>query len=323
MRRLLAIIVGIVVAAAWAHAAHASEAVVVAFDPNRGEFPEGIALDHHGAMYVGLAPLGEIRRRTPDGSWSSFASIDPGTSGLALLGLTTDARGTVYAAAPTDAPEWHGVVAISPQGSPRRLAGTEQIAFPNALAFDRRGNLYVTDSIGGAIWRLSRNGDVELWIDHEALAGTAVLNPFPLGANGIAYSRGRLYVANTEKMQVVEIPILPSGAAGTPSIIRKFPGPGDFLDGVGVDVVGNLYVLVAGTSELMRIDRTGHSTTVAGPDDGLSLPVSMVFGPRGHGRQTLYITNFSLPDFVPTPKPGVVAVNVPFPGPPAGHCPRR
>ena len=183
MRRLLAIIVGIVVAAASAHPAHASD-TVVAFDPNRGEFPEGIALDHHGAMYVGLAPLGEIRRRAPDGSWSTFANIDPGTSGLAVLGLTTDARGTVYAAAPTDAPEWHGVVAISPQGSPRHLAGTERIAFPNGLAFDRRGNLYVTDSIAGAIWRLSRDGEVERWIEHEALAGTAVLNPFPLAPTG-------------------------------------------------------------------------------------------------------------------------------------------
>src|ERR687888_226207 len=113
MRRPLVIVIALVVAAAWAHAARASEPLI-AFDPNRGEFPEGIALDHRGALYVGLAPLGEI-------------------------------------------------------------------------------------------WRLSRDGDVELWIEHEALAGTAVLNPFPLGANGIAYSRGRLYVANTEKMQVVEI----------------------------------------------------------------------------------------------------------------------
>ena len=315
MSRPLVIIIAIVVAAAWAHAAHASEPLI-AFDPNRGEFPEGIALDHRGALYVALAPLGEIRRRTPDGAWSTFASIDPGTSGLAVLGLTTDAGGTLYAAAPTSTPEWHGVVAMTPQGSPRHVPGTERIAFPNAVAFDRRGNLYVTDSIGGAIWRLSRDGDVELWIEHEALAGTAVLNPFPLGANGIAYSRGRLYVANTEKMQVVEIPILPSGGAGTPSIIRTFDGPLDFLDGAGVDALGNLYVLVAGTHELVRIDRTGGVTTVAGPGDGLSLPVSLAFGPRGHGRQTVYITNFSLPDFVPSPTPGVVAVTVPFPGPP-------
>jgi sugar lactone lactonase YvrE len=307
MRWPLAVIIGIV-AAAWAHPAQASE-VVVAFDPGRGEFPEGIAFDKPGAMYVSLAPLGEIRRRSPDGSWSTFANIPPGTGGLAVLGLATSARGTVYAAAPTGAQDWHGVLAIPRHGSPRRMAGTERIAFPNALAFDHRGNLYVTDSIGGSVWRVSRDGEVAPWIEHEVLAGTGLLNPFPLGANGIAYSGGRLYVANTEKKQVVEIPILPSGGAGNPSVVRTFTGASDFLDGIAADVHGNLYVLVAGTSELVRIDPRGRATTVAGPGDGLSMPASLTFGAHGLDRRSLYVTNFSLPDFIPMPAPGVVAID--------------
>jgi hypothetical protein len=232
MRWPLIVMLGIVVAAAWARPAAASE-TVVAFDPSRGEFPEGVAFARRGDMYVSPAPLGEIRRRRADGSWSTFASIDPGTGGLAVLGLAAGARGTIYAAAPTDAPEWHGVVAISRDGVARRLPGTERIAFPNGLAFDHRGNLYVTDSIRGAVWRLARNGDVELWREHESLAGTAVLNPFPLGANGIAYSRGRVIVANTEKMQVVEIPISRSGAAESPRIVHAFNGPLDVMKGQG------------------------------------------------------------------------------------------
>jgi sugar lactone lactonase YvrE len=305
MRWPLVVIVGVLVAAAWSRPAAASE-TVVAFDPSRGEFPEGIVFDRRGEMYVSLAPLGEIRRRAADGSWSTFARIDPGTGGLAVLGLAADARGTIYAAAPTNAPQWHGVVAISRDGVARRLPGTEQIAFPNALAFDHRGNLYVTDSIRGAVWRLSRDGDVELWLEHEALAGTAVLNPFPLGANGIAYSRHRLYVANTEKMQLVEIPISRDGAAATPSILHAFAGPSDFLDGVAADALGNLYVLLPATSELVRIDRGGGATTLAGAGDGLSMPASLTFG----ARRTLFVTNFSLPDVVAAPAPGVIALDI-------------
>lgn len=305
MRWPLVVMIGILVATAWAPPAVAAE-TVVAFDPSRGEFPEGVVFDRRGDMYVSLAPLGEIRRRGADGSWSTFARVDPGTGGLAVLGLAADARGTIYAAAPTNAPEWHGVVAVSRDGVARRLPGTEQIAFPNALAFDHRGNLYVTDSIRGAVWRVSRSGEVELWAEHEALAGTAVVNPFPLGANGIAYSRGRLYVANTEKMQVVEIPISRSGAAGPPRIVHAFGGAGDFLDGITADPRGNLYVLLAAASELVRIDRSGRVTTLAGAGDGLSMPASLTFG----ARRTLYITNFSLPDFVPEPMPGVVALGL-------------
>ncbi len=317
MRWPLVVMLAVVIATAWAWPAAASE-TVVAFDPSRGEFPEGVAFDRRGDLYVSLAPLGDIRRRAADGSWSTFASIEPGTGGLAVLGLAADARGTIYAAAPTNAPEWHGVVAVSRDGVTRRLPGTERIAFPNALAFDHRGNLYVTDSIRGAVWRLSRDGDVELWLEHEALAGTAVLNPFPLGANGIAYSRGRLYVSNTEKMQVVEIPVSRSGAAGSPSIVHAFHGPSDFVDGVAVDVLGDLYVLLPAASELVRIDRRGRATTLASAEDGLSMPASLTFGARGNGRRTLYITNFSLPDFVPAPMPGVIALDVP-PGPPPVH----
>jgi sugar lactone lactonase YvrE len=97
----------------------------------------------------------------------------------------------------------------------------------------------------------------------------------------------------------------------------------DFLDGVAADVRGNLYVLFPGTSELVRIDRRGRATTLAGPDDGLSMPASLTFGARRDGRRRLYITNFSLPDFIPEPTPGVIALDVPFPGPRAGHGPGR
>ena len=311
MRWLLTAVPVIVAVSIWAHPAAAEP--VASFDPAKGEFPEGIAFDLHGNLYVSIAPLGEIRRREGD-NWPVYARIDPGTTGLGVLGLTADRCGTIYAAAPTDAPDWHGIVAVAPDGARERLPGSEQIIFPNALAFDHRGNLYVTDSIGGAIWRLPRDGTADRWLEHETLAGTGALgNGFPLGANGIAYFRGRLYVANTEKKHVVEIPIDDSGAAGPPTVVHAFGGPMDFLDGITVDLVGNLYVLVTGANQLVRIERSGAVTTVAGAADGLNIPASLAFGP-GPLSRTLYVTNFSLPGLTPEPTPGVVSFDVPLPG---------
>jgi len=320
--RWLAIVTPLIIAlTAWAHPSFATNSVI-SFDPEQGQFPEGIAFDHQGAMYVSLAPLGQILRFEPNGSPSPFASFEPGTSGLAVLGLASDHRGTIYAAVPSNAPSAHGVWAIAPDGEATRLAGSEAIVFPNALAFDHHGNLYVTDSILGAIWRIAPGAPAELWLQQEALEGLAVLNPFPLGANGIAYFRGRLLVANTEKRHIVEIPILHGGAPGAPSIVYSFSGVSEFLDGVAVDVVGNAYVLVAGTSELVRIERSGEATTIAGTADGLNVPVSLAFGTRGSGRHTLYITNLSLPTLTPSPTPGVIAVNADLPGPPLPRGPR-
>lgn len=310
MRRLFALGLITCAAAALPAAARAAE-TVVRFDAAKGELPEGIVFDHRGSLYVGLAPLGEIRRMTPDGTWSPFASVPPHSAGgLAVLGLAADRHGTIYAATPTDDAQTHGVVAVSRAGDLRRLPGTEQMVFPNALTFVPGGDLYVTDSIGGSIWRIPRRGEAELWLRHESLEGTAVVNPFPLGANGIAHHRGALYVANTEKMHVVRIPIGRHGAPGRPEIVHAFSGPADFLDGLTLDRAGNLYVLLVAESRLVRIDRRGGVSTLADASDGLNIPASLTFGPRSEARRTLYVTNLAAPDLTPTPNPAVIAVDV-------------
>jgi sugar lactone lactonase YvrE len=293
----------------------AAAGTIVAFDPSRGEFPEGIAVGADRALYVSLAPLGEVRRFHADAS-EAFFSVQAGPSGLAVLGLAADRKGILYAAV-ADSPTAHGVWRIEPGGDAARLPGSAQIAFPNAIALDHKGTLYVTDSVLGAVWRIAPGGSAELWLADESLAGTGELNDeaFPLGANGIAYAQRRLFVANTEKKHVVEIPIDEADEPGVPRIFHSF-GAADYLDGVAVDVVGNLYVCVAARNEVVRIDRSGELTTVATAQDGMSVPASLAFGTRGAEKRVLYVTSFSLPNFVPVPIPSVVALDVPLPGPP-------
>jgi len=322
--RALMVLIGMAAAFGLLRGPVAGSDVIVSFNPAAGEFPEGIALDGEGATYVSLALTGEIRRFGPDGSASTFHTFDPGTAGLGVLGLAADRRGTIYAAVPSNAPEAHGVWAISSDGVAERLPGSEAIIFPNGIARDQRGTLYVTDSIGAAIWRIPAEGMAERWLHDPSLAGTGALNGAmaPIGANGIAHDRSRLLVANTELKQVVEVPIEPSGAPGTPRIVHAFSGDLAFLDGIGVDVAGNAYVLVAGMNQLVQLDRAGTATVLAThADDGLNVPASLAFGVRGQAKRTLFVTNFSLPPLVDLagsgpPTPGVVAIEVPLPGPP-------
>jgi sugar lactone lactonase YvrE len=330
MRMLLAVTLVAVALAMLGGSAAASE-IVTSFDPAAGEFPEGIAVDRQGRIYVGIAPLGEIRRLSDDGAWTTIHRFAPGDSGLAVLGLAADRHDTIYAAVPSTDPGAHGVWALPAHGDPYRLAGSEQIGFPDGIALDQHGTLYVTDAALGRVWRIRPDHPAESWLADDLLAGTGAVNrllgedpPPPLGANGIAYQQGRLLVANTDRKQLVEIPIELDGSPGAPSVLHTFSGERDFLDGAALDAAGNAYLVVGG-NRVVRLDgRTGQTTVVADHEhDGITIPASLAFGTRGTSTRTLYVTNFSVPPLVAVafgpdepPAPGVVALEVSLPGPP-------
>jgi sugar lactone lactonase YvrE len=280
---------------------------VVSYDAAANELPEGIAIDRRGNIYVSLNPLGQIRKISPGGSESVL--VDFGEPGP--LGMTVAEPGYVYVGWASDNPEIAGVWRIGPDGASTRLPGTAGISFPNALAFDQHGNLYVTDSSAGAIWRVPPGGSAEVWLQHDLLEGLGLDEfpvPFPLGANGIVYRHDTLYVANTEKGHVVRIPIV-AGDAGEPEVVAS----GDELvglDGIALDAVGTIFAVVNIQNKLVRIDPTdGAITTLATADDGLDFPASLTFGRGTRDRQSVFITNLAI---VPTggAGPGVVKVDV-------------
>lgn len=291
---------------------------VVSFDPSAGEFPEGVAVDKRGISYVSLPPTGQLRAITPDGSQRVIATLPVG-DGFGPLGLAVDAPGDVYAAVATFDPATHGVYRVSQDGTINRLAGSENIAFPNALAFDKQGNLYVTDSILGAIWRISRLGNTELWLQHPILAGDdSLAPPFPVGANGIAHRNNSLLVANTELATIVEIPLLADGTPGAPVVLAQSPGL-EHPDGIALDVHGNIYVAVASQNAIARVSADGTElTTIATEADGLDFPSSLAFGTASGDRQTVFIVNFAVgPAFVfpaGSAGPALVALDADVPG---------
>ncbi len=301
-----------------AHQAHASEHTeyVVYYDPAFGELPEGIAVDKVGNLYVSLAPLGEVQKITPGGEQSTLVQYDClNPLGVCALGLAVDAPGNVYLALNSNDPDTHGVQYIKPNGMSERLQNTENISFPNALAFDKIGNLFVTDAAEGAIWRIPRGGSAEIWIQDELLEGLGTILPVPVGANGIAYWHGDIYVANTEKALIVRIPVLKDGTAGDP--VALFGGDEIAVpDGIALDVHGNIYVGVVGSEEgskIVRIDRTdGTFTTLATTIDGLNFPSSLAFGTGKGYRQSIFVANFAV--FGGNNLPGVIRVEVDEPG---------
>jgi sugar lactone lactonase YvrE len=292
------------------------------------DLPEGIAVDHQGDIFVGNRRLtgdrrtSEILRIAPDNSVSVFATL--GQAGVELdagvLGLAVDDGGDLYAALATGDPTTHGLWRIGRHGGMARLAGSERMLTPNALAFDVQGNLYATDSEDGTVWRFPRGGAGALWLRHPLLAPDP---SFGIGANGIVFvPPATLFVANTDLALIARIPIRTDGSPGEPSVAAA---GFDLLtvDGLAADAHGNLHAVIAGasifgTAPVVRIDpKTGEITSSTDEWDRFDFPTSLAFGAGRIDRKSVYVVNAGLfPEDRPEASPSVVRVGVEVPGAP-------
>lgn len=291
-------------------AAAQAVSTVVSFSPPN--LPESIAIDNQGNIFVSMAPIHQVKKLAFDGTQSTLATL---ASGL-LLGLAVDNEGNVYAAL-NSSPDVKGVWRITPSGDATLYAGIPGAGNRNGLAFDKVGNLYVTDPFTGTIYQIPPGGgSAQPWVTGDPLlqAGTACgFFPLPIGANGIAFNKhGDAFVMNTTKAQVVRIPVLPDRSAGTPEL---FVGPTCGLlwgaDGPAFDNADNLYVAVNILNKIVRIDPDGNITTIA--DSGLFFPSAIAFGTGFALRKQIFITNFAL---FGGGTPGIVTLDVGVPGRP-------
>lgn len=167
---------------------------------------------------------------------------------------------------------------------------------PNALTFDAAGNVYISDSGRGIIWKTGKDGSqfASPWKEDSSLA-TSGFPPF--GANGLAFNRGgnALFVANTGNDQVIRIPVNRDGTAGTASV---FVNSVNGADGLIIDKDDNLWICANQADEIVVLDKTGRVIAKLGDFDGLTrrgAPRGLLF-PASLVRvgDWIYVTNLSL-----------------------------
>jgi sugar lactone lactonase YvrE len=164
---------------------------------------------------------------------------------------------------------------------------------PDFLVFDRRGDLLVTDSTG-AVWLVPREGgDAELWVADDLLVAPP---PGFFGANGAVLREDALFVVTSDTGRVVEIPFGHDGSAGAPSLWLEDPRLIG-ADGVNADVRGNLYVVNAYESKLLRIDPDKRIETLVRFPEDLPFAVNVEFG-KGPEAKTAYLTIDGIADVV-------------------------
>lgn len=295
--------------------------VLQSFNPAYGQLPESITADDAGNLYFSMG--GTLQKYTTDHQLVQLATIPvPVQQGAATLGVKVGPEGFIYVAAASFNPYLPvaSVWRISPDGqqvSPFATLPGDSI--PNDLVFDPQGNMYVTDSAKGQIWKIDQAGQAQVWFSDPLLRGNpeAPLAGSPLGANGIAFDRFRrhLYVANTDFGRIVRIGFHHGQPRGMQVVVTN-----DLLkgaDGIAFDVLGDLYVAVNSSDRIAVVTPFGTvSTLVEGAP--LDAPSSLVFGNRCSDRHTLYVTNFAIMrvnGLKPgTPHPSLVSLPVLLPG---------
>ncbi len=281
-------------------------------DPSVGENPEGVTVDKKGNVFASIAPTGDLLKIDKKGNVSTLASFNPGAG--FLLGMTTDGPGNVYVAL-ASFDENTGVYRVAPSGEVSQVASMSPGTFPNDLVLDSSGALYITESIAGAVYKVPKDGELELWYQDDLLFGDPEISPvpFPIGANGIALDGDSILVANSQQPRIVRIPVDDDGYPGDADVLVE----DDLLlgaDGIALDVHRDIYVAVNQQNLLLRVDGDdGDIEVLADAEDGLDFPATVAFGRGPAGKKNLYITNFALFSG-PAGSPGVMRINVGVPG---------
>ena len=293
-----------------------NQAQLFAVLPAGSKLPEGLAVAPNGDVYVATFDGSKtIVVFNENGQYQRTLTVSASSGALLGLGfhpqtgafLVIDfGAGTVLSVDKMTGTS--SVFMTSPNG-PAPSSGL------NALAFDTLGNVYVSDSFGGIIWRTGPTGGaVTKWVE-DALLKTSGDPPF--GANGLGFNKAQsiLFVANTGNDTIVQIPVtsgMGGPTAGAPAI---FTNSVNGADGLILDDQDNLWVCANQSDEIVVIDKTGRVIAKLGDfgglvDDGtpkgLLFPASPAFS---RDRKTVYVTNLALDLRVGTGNPANIAVD--------------
>jgi len=256
-----------------------SQATTFATLPQGSAHPEGITTDSKGNFYVVTwdyerpGKLGHLIVFAPDGRFQRRVEIAGSSNRLGDISFQPETGNLLVVdyggkqVLKVDPLTGASSVFISVPGeeafsnSPRSTW-----AAPNGMTFDKKGNIYLTDSFQGTVWKTGPTGGAPTsWVKTDLL----ISHGFPpLGANGLAFDRAEvaLFVGNTGDNTIVRVPVV-DGEAGQPEVWlnKTVNGP----DGMFFDKEDRLWVVANEADEIVVFDKTGKMVAKLGDFEGL------------------------------------------------------
>lgn len=254
---------------------------------------ESIAFDHRGRLlFTSITQGALLRLEAPQGAVTTVSSSLKSPGGIAVTGAGDAFVGTGNTL--TGLTPWLGAAGIAQvdlgTGAVKQVV--KGLAMANGVVRASDGTFYASDDLAKSLDRVLPNGTVQRgWL--------------PLNSNGLALSADErtLYVNQMIPPKVLAV----ERESGQVRVVAEAPeGRGwTWLDGLGIDRQGLLYVASYWSGEVWRLTPNGAWCTVA---RGLTLPSAVAPGAAGAGFDTgsVYVTThggglFEVPGAVPVP----------------------
>lgn len=238
-------------------------------------WPEGVAVDRSGNLYIADKNNNVIEKVTPSealsviaggGSETASTTPQPATSISLDLpeGVAVDSVGNVYIS-----DTWENLVEkVTPSGSLSVIAGTgsqgtptpgpatsSDIDLPTGLAVDSSGNVYIADDGNYVVEKVTPSGTLSIFAGGGSSAPSTTPEPATsirlANSGGLAFdAAGNLYIADKDNHVVEKVTppgalsVVAGGGTDEPSTT---PQPATSVElslpsGVAVDSAGDIYV---------------------------------------------------------------------------------
>jgi DNA-binding beta-propeller fold protein YncE len=194
-----------------------------------------------GNVYVSDRPTGAIYIYDAQGAYLRAFTPPAGDENWQPLGLSFDAAGNLYVTDIGQVP--HRVREFDPSGQQIRVLGEDEaMSFPNGVAVDANGFVYVTDSNNGRLLVFDQGGNVVAKVGRGSGEGNLGL------PRGVAIdAQGRVYVVDSSGQAVFVFGQYQEGTArldylGTFGTEGIADGAFAYPNGIAVDGRGRLYI---------------------------------------------------------------------------------
>jgi SMP-30/Gluconolactonase/LRE-like region len=240
---------------------------------------ENMAKGSDSALYLTDYPSGNVYRVTTKGAKALYANIKGKIAGI------VQSENKSFLVTGWDDESKPGIFKIDENRNVIKLLNISSGQFPNGILALSPGKFLIADSYAGCIWEYDAvSNSMSVWLSDSLLARTSPDSKFP-AANGLKRFKNNLYVSNTEKQILVEIPMQHLQAGKAFLYLNKLN-----IDDFDFDEKGNIYAATNVYNLVIKITPEKRLSVIADLGSGVAGCTAVVYDKSESKQSVLYVS---------------------------------